>query len=135
MISISRTPDTFGALASSLCLVHCIATPFLFIAQSSSLARHVHPPSWWSFLDYAFLLVSFLAVYRSTQTTSIAWIKPSLWFSWAALFIVIWNEKIGLLALPEVLTYIPTLALVALHVYNKKYCDCNKNECCTNENS
>jgi len=29
-------PDLFGALVSSLCLIHCAATPFLFIAKVCS---------------------------------------------------------------------------------------------------
>jgi hypothetical protein len=35
MISIrSRAFDILGACASGLCLIHCIATPFLFVAQT-----------------------------------------------------------------------------------------------------
>ncbi|MFT5146453.1 MAG: hypothetical protein ACI9H1_001176, partial [Polaribacter sp.] len=29
--------------------------------------------------------------------------------------------------------YFPALTLTVLHLYNKKYCQCNTTNCCTNE--
>ncbi|WP_194550042.1 MerC domain-containing protein [Zobellia nedashkovskayae] len=133
MMYLTKKPDTLGALASSLCLVHCAATPFLFLAQTGSVLSHMTMPSWWKFLDFVFLAISFLAVYRSTQTAKINWVKPALWLSYAFLFIIVINEKLELIPLPETVIYIPTLALIAFHLYNKKYCNCTTNECCTNE--
>ena len=32
-----KRPDIVGALANTLCIIHCLATPLLFIATASSL--------------------------------------------------------------------------------------------------
>jgi hypothetical protein len=40
------------------------------------------------------------------------------------------NEKIELFLLAEWLIYIPSLSLVTLHQYNRKYCTCYDNSCC-----
>lgn len=131
MIATLRKPDTFGAFASSLCLVHCIATPFIFIAQtcSASCCSADTIPVWWQWIDYFFLVIAFFAVYQSTKTTSKNWIKPVLWVSWAALFFVILNEKFLWVELFEAAIYVPALALVGFHVYNLKYCQCESESC------
>lgn len=133
MIVTNQKPDSIGAMASTLCLIHCIATPFIFIAQSCSMTCCSGVPTWWTFIDYFFLVISFFAIYRSTQTTSKNWIKPSLWISWFLLFIVIVNEKMAWFSLHEDFIYVPAIVLISLHLYNKKYCQCNLNKCCTNE--
>lgn len=133
MILLKQKPDSIGAIASTLCLIHCAATPLIFIVQSCSLACNHGVPIWWKFIDYFFLLISFFAVYRSTQTTTSNWMKPALWFSWVVLFIVIVNEKLAWFPLNEKIIYIPAMALIGLHLYNKKYCQCNTDKCCTNE--
>ncbi len=133
MIVLKRKPDLVGTLASTLCLVHCVATPFIFIAQSSVFGSGGEPPVWWKFLDYMFLAISFIAVYWSTSTTNLNWIKPLFWISWILLLGIILNEKLAILSFPEVLIYIPTISLVILHLYNKKYCNCNNDKCCVNE--
>ncbi len=129
---ITQKPDTFGALASTLCLVHCLATPLLFIAHTCAEHGCASAPSWWKSLDYVFLCISFIAVYRSTQTTSKKIMKPLLWLSWTTLFLAIINEQFEFIYLPELFTYIPALALVALHIYNLNYCQCKSDNCCAN---
>ncbi|WP_147679188.1 MerC domain-containing protein [Algibacter pacificus] len=133
MILIKQKSDSIGALASTLCLIHCVATPFIFIAQSCSIADCNNVPSWWGGIDYVFLIISFFAVYRSAQTTSKNWIKYSLWVSYLVLFTVIINEKSAWFHINENVIYIPAIALITLHLYNRKYCQCNHNKCCTNE--
>ncbi|APU10904.1 hypothetical protein A5M85_11605 [Cellulophaga lytica] len=125
-------PDTFGALASALCLVHCFATPFIFIAHSCAAGGCETSPVWWRSLDYIFLIISFLAVLQSAKNTSKNFMKPLLWASWFSLFFLIVNEKIQLLSLPETVTYIIAIVLAALHIYNLKYCQCKTNNCCSN---
>ena len=49
---VLKNSDTFGALASTLCLIHCILTPLLYVL-----------PLWWKGLNLVFLLISFFAVY------------------------------------------------------------------------
>ncbi len=113
---VLKKPNTFGALASALCMVHCIATPFLFIAHTCAAGGCANTPIWWKGLDYLFLIISFFAVYRSAKTTSQSLIKYGLWTSWAVLCFVLINEHIALITLPEFTIYIPAIALVALHL-------------------
>ena len=48
------SPDFIGALASSLCLVHCLLTPVLFIVKActSSASCCAGAPVWWQVIDY-----------------------------------------------------------------------------------
>lgn len=126
-----QKPDNVGALASTLCMIHCLATPFIFIAQSCSATCCATAPDWWKWIDYFFLTISFFAVYQSTQTTSKNWMKIALWISWIALSLVILNERFVFIHLPKLVTYIVASSLVILHLYNRKYCQCKNDKCCT----
>ncbi len=128
---LSINSDPIGALAGSLCLLHCAATPFIFIIQP--LAIEETAPTWWKSLDYIFLLVSFFAVYWSVRNTSKNWMKYALWISWIILTMAIINEKLELFALTEFSIYIPAIGLVFLHFYNRKYCQCADETCCASE--
>lgn len=114
-----QKPDTYGALASSLCLVHCVATPFLLVSLSYAAA-----PAWWAHLDTIFLIISFFAIYRSVQTTSKKMMKYALWLSYAVLFVLILNEKMQWREVPEMVSYLSAFTLTGLHIYNLKYCQC-----------
>jgi len=129
-LSITK-PDNIGALTSTLCMIHCVVTPLLFIAQSNLLSASAKAPLWWSNLDYFFLTISFFAIYRSTQTTSSKWIATSLWIAWSVMFLSITNEKIELLHLGESITFISGSLLAALHIYNLSYCQCKSDNCCS----
>ena len=120
-----------GAIASSICLIHCIATPFLFVAQACSSSCCESTPVWWQWVDYTFLVIAFFAVYQSGRMTTKKWIKRGLWLSWSALFIVILNEKMAFFSLPEYAIYFPAASLITLHLYNRKYCRCETDKCCT----
>ena len=126
-------PDRIGIIASSLCMVHCIATPFLFLAGSSAAIHTDTSPEWWHWMDYLFLFISFIAVWQTSKTSSKNWVKYALWSSWLLLFAAIMNEKLALLSLPEITIYIPAIALVVFHFYNLKNCQCSKEGCCTNQ--
>ena len=129
----TQKSDTFGAMASALCLVHCIATPFIFIAQTCSLACCSAAPTWWRYIDYFFVIVSFFAIYQSIKTTTSTIIKPALWISWLALVGVLVNESMLWFNLGNMAKYIPALALITLHLYNLKYCQCQKDTCCASQ--
>jgi len=135
MILIKQKSDILGTFASSLCLVHCIATPFIFIAQTCSATCCETAPVWWQFIDYMFLVISLFAILWSTKNTNINWIKPLLWLSWLTLLIVILNEKFGWFSLANFAIYIPAFSLIILHLYNRKHCKCNIDKCCVNEKS
>ncbi|CAM1341316.1 MerC domain-containing protein [Tenacibaculum amylolyticum] len=127
---LSQKSDLAGILASSLCLVHCIFTPFLFVAQTQ-MACCEAVPGWWGSIDYLFLAISFFAIYKSTKTTTKNWVKISFWLSWTALSIIIVNEHFGWFHLVEESIYVPALALIFLHFYNIKYCQCSGEKCCS----
>lgn len=133
MTLTNQQSDNIGAIASTLCLIHCIATPLLFIAQSCSVTCCSSSPDWWRSLDFLFLIISFFSVHQSTQNTTKNWIKPALWVSFISLFIVVINERINLVHMNENILYLPALSLITLHLYNKKYCKCDTNTCCSNE--
>ncbi len=128
---ILEKSDIFGALASTLCVLHCFATPFIFIAHTSYVTSGESSPVWWRSLDYIFLMVSFFAVARSAKNTSKSFIKPALWINWTTLFLLIINEKIKFISLPETIIYITAITLAMLHIYNLKSCQCKANTCCT----
>ncbi|QMU64059.1 MAG: MerC family mercury resistance protein [Flavobacteriaceae bacterium] len=126
-----NSPDTFGTLASVLCVVHCLATPLLFLVHSCSISHCKTTPVWWKSLDYFFLTISFFAIYRSAQTTSKNFMKYALWTSWAILFILIINEKMQWASITEIATYCTAFTLAGLHIYNLNYCQCKTDNCCT----
>lgn len=125
---ILQKPDTLGAFASILCMIHCLATPLLFIVHACSASGCEAAPIWWKSIDYIFLAISSFAIYYSTQTTSNNFMKPALWISWLALFITILNEHLNWIPLPGVMVYVVSAILVALHLYNLNYCQCYSTE-------
>ena len=130
-LKLNTTSDIFGSAASTLCLVHCLATPFLFAAHAGHAHGHHHShPLWWGVLDLLFIAVSLVAVYWSAKHTSKNWMCYALWLSWAGLTFVILNEKLGWVHLAEAAIYFPAIALIGLHLYNRKYCKCSNEDCC-----
>lgn len=119
-----RKSDWLGVTASGLCIIHCIATPFLFVAQSSSVAFFNEKPFWWGAIDYVFILVTLLAVFSSSRHTAKRWMKIGLYSVWSLLTILILNEKFEVLHIGELATYVMTSILIVLHLYNQKYCLC-----------
>lgn len=133
MILAKQKSDNIGVVASALCLVHCLATPLLFIAKSCTVTCCTGAPAWWRLIDVFFLVVSFFAVYHSAKNTSKQWVKPALWISLTALFFVVFNDNINLIHINNYLLYLPVIALILLHLYNRKYCQCDQDSCCSNQ--
>ena len=126
-----KKPDSIGVMASGLCLIHCLATPFLFMAKTCAVSCCASAPIWWVLIDYLFLFVSFFAVYWSTLSTSNRLIKFALWLSWFLLSFVLINEQMQWVAIPRYAIHLPAFAFVSLHIYNIKYCQCKETQCCT----
>tara|TARA_B110001452_G_scaffold258899_1_gene254616 strand:+ start:562 stop:948 length:387 start_codon:yes stop_codon:yes gene_type:complete len=116
--------DLIGASASTLCTIHCVATPFIFFASTCTKSCCGSAPLWWIWIDYGFLFISFFAVYSSTKTTTKFWIKSTLWISWMALFSFIYIEENTQLRLSGYYKYSAALSLAIIHIYNLKYCQC-----------
>lgn len=135
-INFNKSSDSWGAIASALCLAHCVLTPFLFIAQAHTHVEghHESGPVWWGFIDYLFLAISFFAIRHSAKHTNLAWMPAALYTSWALLALYIVCEKYHLLHLSHELVYIPALSLVFLHLYNQRNNRLKKeDECCETE--
>ena len=128
-----RKPDTIGAIVSTLCVVHCLLTPLLFVAQSYTATHSHEAPFWWKNLDYLFILISIIAVYESTKKSTNKLIKAGLWMIWIMLFLLILNEKLVWIELDEIITYCVALTLSMLHIYNLNYCQCETENCCNNK--
>ena len=124
--------DSIGALASGLCLIHCLATPFIFVVQSCAATCCASAPAWWICFDYFFLTISFFAIFKSTKTTQSNFIKYSLWSFWFLLFCLIVNESFEVFIINKIFLYFIAITLSSLHIYNLRYCQCDENKCCTN---
>ena len=124
-------PDTIGAINSSICVIHCFATPFLFLTQAqTSLVEPSTVPLLWQLLNYVFIVVSFFAVNRTVKNSSNQLVKSLLWVSWVLLSTLILNEQFEIMHMPELLTYFAGISLASLHIYNLKYCQCEDENCC-----
>ncbi len=127
-MKIIKTPilnnDIYGIIVCVLCLLHCIATPLLFISVAASKNGQVTPPFLWKNLDYLLLAISLFIVYYSAKNTAKSIMKYILGISWLILFLVLTNEKIGILHIPEFVTYVTSLNLAVVHLYNYRYCRC-----------
>ena len=121
--------DAIGAIASGLCILHCMATPIFFIASACSLSCCNNAPLWGQWMDYVYLGISFFAIKYATKSSSKDWVVQGLWVAWVTLFIAILNIKMEWIHLAENIKFIPAFALVGLHMYNIRYCRCKK-ECC-----
>ena len=116
---ITYKEDLIGASASFLCLIHCLATPFVFLVKSSAAVCCSDTPTWWQAMDYIFLVVAFFAVVHVTNNQrSKEWMKFSLVVSWLGLLLVTLNSTYFLFHISNKLAYIPAISLVCLHLYN-----------------
>ena len=132
MKTISYSSDNVGIIASALCMIHCIGTPFLFIAKACTTTCCAEAPLWWQIIDYFFLIISFIAIYLVTQKTSLTWIKIVFWSSWIILLLTILNHTFQTFEIPKNFIYLPASTIIILHFYNLKFCKCSEDSCCIN---
>ena len=116
--------DIYGIIVCALCVLHCIATPLIFFSVAASNDNNISPPFLWKNLDYLFLAISLFIVYNSAKNTTKPIMKYILGISWLVLFLVITNEKIDVFHIPELVTYIASINLAVVHLYNYRYCRC-----------
>ena len=116
--------DIYGIIVCTLCLLHCIATPLIFFSVALSNDNKISPPFLWRNLDFLFLAISLFIVYNSAKNTTKSIMKYLLGMSWLMLFLVLTNEKIGVFHIPELVTYITSINLAVVHLYNYRYCRC-----------
>ena len=116
--------DIYGIIVCTLCVLHCFATPIIFLSVAASNDNNISPPLLWKNLDYLFLVISLFIVYNSAKNTTKPIMKYILRISWLVLFLVISNEKIDVFHIPELVTYITSINLAVVHLYNYRYCRC-----------
>ena len=126
-----RNSDRIGVVSSGLCMLHCFATPFLFLSQSSLIFISLDFTLPWFIINYIFLFISFIAIYYSVKNSSNRFIRIFLYLFWAVLSGLIINESLGILSIPETATYLSASSLICLHIYNLNYCRCDNDDCCT----
>ena len=122
--------DRIGIIASSLCMIHCIITPFIFVAKACTEICCAETPFWWQIIDYFFLIISFAAIYFITKNNKSIWFKILFWLPWVVLFLTILNHSFVVIQIPKNFIYIPAMIIVILHLYNLKYCKCQDENCC-----
>ncbi len=122
---IHKNSDNIGIISSTVCTIHCMLTPFLFVAKSCSATCCKHTPNWWKAIDILFLIISFIAIYFSSKNSNDKFIRLSFWMSWFFLSFIIVNEHIEFILISQWLIYIPAFTLIFTHFYNRKYCLCN----------
>lgn len=134
MIQIQKInkPDMIGVAASSLCVLHCIATPIIFLASAHSGAHAADAPFWWILIDYLFLAISLAAINTTNRTSLRKWVGVALYTCWTFLLLAILNETFEVFHLPELAVYLPAFCMVGLHLYNQRYCRCTDESCCAN---
>ena len=125
--------DFLGVLASTLCICHCLGTPFLFVAQANAINCCEFVPFWWKSFNFFFIFLSFFAIYYSARRTSKNFMKTLFWSSWIVLTALLLNELFELAHLTELPIYLTSSLLVFLHFYNLKYCQCKDDECCIHD--
>ena len=130
--SILYKPDSIGSIASILCLIHCIATPFIFITQACAVSCCSDAPTWWKSIDYIFLVIAFFAILKSTKTSSNKIIKIALWTTFFIFFVCLVGKGTQLFLINQNVTYATGITLGILHLYNLKYCQCDNGKCCAN---
>lgn len=121
--------DNIGMASSTLCLIHCMITPFVFIAQACTASCCATAPVWWKTIDFVFLVISFIAVYYSAKTTSKNWMRFALYLSFLVLSGLIINDHLMILEVTKIPLYFAAGLLAGLHFYNRRFCKCSSG-CC-----
>ena len=128
---IIKNSDQIGAVSSGLCMLHCFATPFLFLSQSSLIFMSFDFTLPWFIINYIFLCISFFAIYHSVKNSSSRFIKILLYLFWTVISGLIINESLGIFSIPETATYLSASSLICLHIYNLNYFRCDNDDCCS----
>ncbi|MEM6540916.1 MAG: MerC domain-containing protein [Bacteroidota bacterium] len=116
--------DWLGAAASGLCAIHCALAPVFFAARpvlESTMGEHSHGEGFWALLDYLFLVLSLAAVWYSSRHTTHKGIKKILWAAWVIFAVGLLSEVFHF-SYGIWFMYVGSIALVAAHLYNHRYC-------------
>lgn len=126
--SLRISSDNIGMMSSALCIVHCIATPFLFVWKATCNLSCHSAPLWWRSFDFIFLTIALFAVIYSVKQSTNNWVKGLLISSWVLLLFSEMGKHYLAMDFIHHFSYFPAVALILIHLYNKKYCCTSK--CC-----
>lgn len=100
--------DWLGMTSASLCVIHCLLTPFLVLGAS-----HL---AWWHDISWLFLVLSGIAVYLATRGGTSLGIKVLIWASFSVLALSIIGEEYW--EPFHEISYVASLGLVIGHFWN-----------------
>jgi len=109
--------DLIGILSSSICLVHCVATPLLIAFGAGFITNQ--------FFTYLFLIISFVSIFKATENITSKKISLLLWISfWGFLFSTLFQEEYEWLHYSG---YLFASLIIIGHILNIKHCrECSK---------
>lgn len=109
--------DLIGILSSSICLVHCVATPLLLAFGASFITNPI--------FKYLFLIISFVSIFKATENITSKKISLLLWISfWGFLFSTLFQEEYEWLHYSG---YLFAILIIIGHILNIKHCrECSK---------
>jgi len=121
MIKVTKInkADIIGIISSSICLVHCIATPLLMAFGASFLTI--------PFFKYLFLVISFVSIFKATEKITHTKIALLLRISfWGFLFSNLFQEEYHWLHFSGY--FFATLIIIG-HILNIKHCkECSQKD-------
>lgn len=100
--------DKLGITNALLCLIHCLAFPFLLTLNIGFLSNPI--------LSFLFIGISFLSIYKVTKGKIKEKISVFLWVSFLGLISSILLEEVS--EVFEYLVYFFSISIVAGHLYN-----------------
>ena len=106
--SLFLSSDWLGMASASLCMIHCLLTPFLVLGASQI--------AWWHDITGLFLVLSAVAVWLSTRQGTHTGIKTLIWVSFALLALCVIGEAYW--EPFHEISYLASLGLVIGHLWN-----------------
>ena len=104
--------DTIGIINSSICVIHCIATPLLLAFGVGFMAN--------PFFKYLFLIIAFLSIFKTTQALTSGKIATLLWVSfWGFSFSTLLEDEYTWL---QYSSYCFALLIIIGHIINIRHC-------------
>lgn len=106
--------DIVGIIASSICVVHCILTPFIVVLFPFIIKENYEA------LNYLFLVIGFISMILSVKSTKLNLVKYLLIYFWIQLCLSILLEEKSVIF--SLLMYFSAFGLIVSHILNIKYC-------------
>ena len=130
MIKFVKIPfansDKIGVFTSILCLIHCLAAPFLYLLVGKSSQIN----TWYGSIDIVLITVSFIAIYRSARLSARRYMQIGFYTLWILLLTSVLNERVHWIKIPDFFTYVFSIGLAIWHMLNRRFCLCDKKSCC-----